>query len=77
MHVLEPSALIILLAFSAAGLIAVLAAVIVTADKMVGAWHQSEPVARGGDPRGSRCANAGRKPKRSAECPVIGGRKQR
>lgn len=77
MHVLEPSALI-LLAFSAAGLIAALAAAVVAADRLAGAWHHGEPTARGRKPRGSgRCANAGRKPKRSTDCPVIGGRKHR
>jgi hypothetical protein len=41
MHVLEPSVLIVL-AFSVGGLIAALAAAIVTADKLAGAWHHSE-----------------------------------
>ena len=76
MHVLEPSALI-LLVFSAASLVAILAAAIVTADKLAGAWHHGEPTARGRKPRGSRCANAGRRPKRSRDCPVIGSRKHR
>ena len=76
MHVLEPSALI-LLVFSAASLVAALAAAIVTADKLAGAWHHGEPTARGRKPRGSRCANAGCRPKRSRDCPVIGSRKHR
>ncbi len=77
MHVLEPSALI-LLVFSAASLVAALAAAIVTADKLAGAWHHDgEPTRRGRKPRGSRCANAGRRPKRSRDCPVIGSRKHR
>jgi hypothetical protein len=76
MHVLETSALI-LLVFSAAGLVAALAAAIVTADKLAGAWHYGEPTARGRKPRGSRCANAGRRPKRSRDSPVVCSRKHR
>ena len=54
MHVLEPSVLIVLV-FSVGGLIATLSAAIVTADKLVDAWHHSEPTARGRRPKGSRC----------------------
>ena len=76
MHVLEPSVLIVL-AFSVGGLIAALAAGVVTADKLVGAWHHSEPPARGRrKPRGSRCASDDRRLKRSRDCPVGGRRKQ-
>ena len=42
MHVLEPSVLIVLV-FSVGGLIAALAAGVVTADKLAGAWHHGEP----------------------------------
>jgi hypothetical protein len=76
MRVLEPSALI-LLVFTAAGLVAVLAAAVVTADKLAGAWHQSGPTARGRKPRGRRCASVVRRPNRSRDCPVIGTRKHR
>ena len=76
MHLLEPSVLIVLV-FSVGGLIATLAAAIVTADKLAGAWHHSEPPARGRKPRGSRCANVGRRLKRSRDCPVISRRKHR
>ncbi len=75
MHVLEPSVLIVL-AFSVGGLIAALAAGVVTADKLVGAWNHSEPPARGRQPRGSRCASDDRRLKRSRDCPVGGRRKQ-
>ena len=71
MHVLEPSALI-LLVFGAAGLIATLAAAFVTVGKLAGAWHHGELTARSRKPRGSRCANVGRRPKRSRDCPVSG-----
>ena len=76
MHLLEPSVLIVLV-FSVGGLIATLAAAIVTADKLAGAWHHSEPPARGRKAKGSRCANVGRRLKRSRDCPVIGRRKHR
>ncbi len=77
MHILEPSTLILLI-FSAAGLIAALAAAIVTADKLAGAWHYGELTAGGRKLRGSsRCANVGRRPKRSKDCSVIGRRKHR
>jgi len=56
MHVLEPSVLIVL-AFSVGGLIAALAAGVVTADKLAVAWHHSVAPARGRKPRGSRCAS--------------------
>ena len=75
MHVLEPSVLIVLV-FSVGGLIAALAAGVVTADKLMGAWHHSEPPARGRKPRGSRCASDDRRLKRSRDCPVGGRRKQ-
>ena len=68
MHVLEPSVLIVL-AFSVGGLIAALAAGVVTADKLIGAWYHSEPPARRRKPRDSRCANDGRRLKRSRNCP--------
>ena len=74
MHILELSVLIVLV-FSVGGLIATLAAAIVTADKLAGAWHHSEPPARGRKLRGSRCAHVGRRLKRSRDCPVTGGRK--
>ena len=76
MHVLEPWTLVLLI-FSAAGLIAALAAAIVTADKLAGAWHYGELTRGGRRSRGSRCANVGRRPKRSKDCPVIGRRKHR
>ena len=75
MHVLEPSVLIVL-AFSVGGLIAALAAGVVTADKLAGAWHHSEAPARGRKPRSSRCASDVRRLKRSKDCPVGGRRKQ-
>jgi hypothetical protein len=76
MHVLEPSVLIVL-AFSVGGLIAALAAGVVTADKLAGAWHHSvAPARRGRKPRGSRCASDVRRLKRSKDCPVGGRRKQ-
>jgi hypothetical protein len=75
MHVLEPSVLIVL-AFSVGGLIAALAAGVVTADKLAGAWHHSEAPARGRKPRDSRCASDVRRLKRSKDCPVGGRRKQ-
>ena len=75
MPVLEPSVLIVL-AFSVGGLIAALAAGVVTADKLVGAWNHSEPPARGRKPWGSRCASDYRRLKRSRDCPVGGRRKQ-
>ena len=75
MHVLEPSVLIVL-AFSVGGLIAALAAGVVTADRLVQAWHHNEPPARLRKPRGSRCASEGRRLKRSRDCPVGGRRKQ-
>ena len=75
MHVLEPSVLIVL-AFSVGGLIAALAAGVVTADKLAGAWHHSEAPARGRKPRGSRCTSDVRRLKRSKDCPVGGRRKQ-
>ena len=75
MHVLEPSVLIVL-AFSVGGLIAALAAGVVTADKLAGAWHHSVAPARGRKPRGSRCASDVRRLKRSEDCPVGGRRKQ-
>ena len=74
MHVLEPSVLIVL-AFSVGGLIAALAAGVVTADKLAGAWHHGEPP-RVRKPRGSRCASDGCRLKRSKDCPVGGRRKQ-
>ena len=76
MRVLEPSALIILV-FSVASLIAVLAAAVVTAGLLTGAWYHSERLPRDKKLRGSRCANAGRRPKRSRDCPVVGRRKHR
>ena len=76
MHFLEPSILIALV-FSVAGLIAALAAAVVAADKLGGAWYYSEPKARGERARGSRCANVGRRLKRSRNCPVIGRKKHR
>ena len=76
MYILEPWA-IILLVFTAAGLVAALAAAVVTADKLAGAWHQSEPIARGRKPRDRRCAGVVRRPNRSRDCPVIGARKHR
>jgi len=75
MPVLEPSVLIVL-AFSVGGLIAALAAGVVTADKLVGAWNHSEPPARDRKPRVSRCASDDRRLKRSRDCPVGGRRKQ-
>jgi hypothetical protein len=76
MHVFEPSVLIVL-AFSVGGLIAALAAGVVTVDKLAGAWHHSEPPARRRKPRdSSRCASDGRRLKRSRDCPVGGRRKQ-
>ena len=75
MHVLEPSVLIVLV-FSVGGLIAALAAGVVTADKLAGAWHHSEPPARRRKPRGSRCASDSHRLKRSRDCPVGGRRKQ-
>ena len=75
MHVLEPSVLIVL-AFSVGGLIAALAAGVVTADKLAGAWHHSEAPARGRNLRGSRCASDVRRLKRSKDCPVGGRRTQ-
>jgi hypothetical protein len=74
MHVLEPSVLIVLV-FSVGGLIAVLAAGIVTADKLAVALHHSEPPTRGKKPRGSRCVSDGRRLRRSRDCPVGGRRK--
>jgi hypothetical protein len=75
MHLLEPSVLIVLV-FSVAGLAAALAATVVTADKLAGAWQHSEPTARGGGrkPRGSRCASVGGRLKRSRDCRVVGRR---
>ena len=74
MYVLEPSVLIVL-AFSVGGLIAVLAAGVVTADKLAGAWHHSEPPASGRKLRGIRCVSNGRRLRRSRDCPVGGSRK--
>ena len=74
MHVLEPSVLIVL-AFSVGGLVAALAAGVVTADKLAGAWHHSEPPTRRRKPRDSRCASEGRRLRRSRDCPVGGRRK--
>ena len=74
-YITSPSVLIVLV-FSAIGLAAVLAATVVTADKLAGAWQHSEPTARGGSkPRGSRCASVGGRLKRSRDCPVVGRRK--
>ncbi len=75
MHVLEPSVLIVLV-FSVGGLIAALAAGVVTADKLAGAWHHSELPTGRRKPRDSRCASDGRRLKRSRDCPVGGRRKQ-
>jgi dienelactone hydrolase len=77
MHVLEPSTLVLLLGFCAAGLIAVLAAAFVTADKLAGALQYGELTRGRSRSRGSRCVNVGRRPKRSKDCPVIGRRKHR
>lgn len=76
MHLLEPSVFIVLV-LSVAGLAAVLAALVVTADKLVGAWQHSEPTARGGGskPRRSRCAGVGGRLKKSRDCPAVGRRK--
>jgi hypothetical protein len=75
MYLLEPSVLIVLV-FGATGLAAALAATVVTADKLAGAWQHSEPTARGGSkPRGSRCASVGGRLKRSRDCTVVGRRK--
>jgi hypothetical protein len=76
MRVLEPSALI-LLVFSVASLIAVLAAAVVTVGLLAGAWYHSDRLPKDVKPRGSRCANAGRRPKRSKDCPIVGRRKHR
>ena len=75
MHVLELSVLIVLV-FSVGGLIAALAAGVVTADKLIGAWHHNEPPTRRRKPRGSRCAGDGRRLKRSKDCPFGRRRKQ-
>jgi len=69
MYVLELSVLITVF-FSVAGLIAALAAAIVVADKLVGAWHHSEPKARG-----NRCTGIRRRLRRSRDCPVEARRK--
>jgi hypothetical protein len=74
MHLLEPSVLIAAF-FSVAGLITVLAAAVVMADKLASAWHYGESTTRGGKPRGRRCASVGSRPKRSRDCPIIGRRK--
>jgi hypothetical protein len=75
MYVLEPSVLIVLV-FNVGGLVAALAAGVVTADKLAGAWDHSEPPARRRKPRDSRCAGDGRRLKRSKDCPVGERRKQ-
>ncbi len=74
MHLLEPSVLIVLV-FNVAGLVAALAATVVAADKLGGAWYYSEPRVRGRKGRGSRCASVDRRLKRRRDCPAIGRKK--
>jgi hypothetical protein len=74
MHLLDPAVLIVLV-FSVAGLITALAAAVVTADKLVSAWHYSEATTKGRKLKGSRCASVGIRLKRNKDCPVIGRRK--
>jgi hypothetical protein len=69
MYVLELSVLITIF-FSVAGLIAALAAAVVVADKLGGAWYHSEPTARC-----DRCTGIGRRVKRSRDCRVGARRK--
>lgn len=73
MHLLEPPVLIVLV-FTVAGLVAALAAAVVTADKLAGAWHYSEPTERSSKTNGGRCLGLGRRLKRSRDCPAIGKR---
>jgi hypothetical protein len=74
MHLLEPPVLIVLV-FTVAGLVAVLAAAVVTAEKLVGAWHYSEPTTRISKTKGGRCVGLGRRLRRSRDCPAIGKRR--
>ncbi len=76
MYLLESSVLITLV-FSLAGLVAALAAGVVAAGNLASTWHHSEPTASGEKPKGSRCANAGRRLNRGRDCPAIGRRKHR
>lgn len=75
MHLLEPPVLIVLV-FTVAGLVAALAAAVVTADKLAGAWHHSEPTERSSKTKGGgRCLGLGRRQKRNRRnCPTIGKR---
>jgi hypothetical protein len=75
MHLLEPAFLIVVV-FSVGGLVAALAAAVVTVDMLANAGHHSEPTARSSKSKGGRCVGLGRRLKRSRGCPAIGERKR-